>query len=223
MLAKLRDLQHEYQAMEFFGARSNRPIETCLEEIRRSDVVLVVLGFLYGSIVRGSELSYTQAEYEHANRLGKTCLVYVRDDDSIIPAKYMERDPTKMSRLRQFRYSLERRHTVVKFRHADDLAARVAADLSHIAEKKSTRPDLLSRPVPHKACPHGSTRTSTAALVQQQFLPSPLRNHTCDVAGILIPVPSEYVSGGSYDFFLYPDMSIALVLCDVAEGAFRRR
>jgi hypothetical protein len=134
VLASIREMQHEHQAMEFFGARPDRPIETCLEEVRRSDVVVVVLGFLYGSIVAGSDLSYTQAEYEEAYARGKTCLVYVRDEDSLIPAKYIERDPTKMSRLKNFRDLLEGRHTVVKFRDASDLAAGVGADLNRIAD-----------------------------------------------------------------------------------------
>ena len=30
--------------MEFFGAQPGRPIETCLEEVRNSDVLVVIVG-----------------------------------------------------------------------------------------------------------------------------------------------------------------------------------
>jgi Domain of unknown function (DUF4062) len=52
--------------------------------VRSSDVIVVVLGFLYGSTVPGTDVSYTQAEYDEAQQLKKTCLVYVRDKDSLV-------------------------------------------------------------------------------------------------------------------------------------------
>ena len=44
VLDAIRRLQLQHDSMEFFGARANIPIETCLAEVRRSDVLVVVVG-----------------------------------------------------------------------------------------------------------------------------------------------------------------------------------
>ncbi len=41
--------------MEFFGARPGRPIDVCLEEVRKSDLLVVIVGLKYGSLPSGME------------------------------------------------------------------------------------------------------------------------------------------------------------------------
>jgi len=131
VLEAIRRLQLRHDSMEYFGARSNAPIETCLKEVRRSNIITVILGLRYGSLVPGMNISFTQAEYNEAYRLSKTCLVYLRDDNVPILPKYFERNPENLQRLQDFKSILEQRHTTAKFKDANDLALQVAADLSH--------------------------------------------------------------------------------------------
>jgi hypothetical protein len=118
-----------HDSMEFFGARPNRPIETCLQEVRDSDIIVVILGYRYGTIVPGLDLSFTEAEYQEAFRLGKPCLAYMRDESIPVLPRFMERDPSKIFLLDRFRTTLLDRHTVAHFRNVQDLAVRVAVDL----------------------------------------------------------------------------------------------
>ncbi|MBI3913063.1 MAG: TIR domain-containing protein [Chloroflexi bacterium] len=134
VVAAITKLQHQYDSMEFFGARSERPIETCLAEVRRSNVLVVIVGHRYGSIVPEMGISFTEAEYNEGYRLGKPSLVYVRDDNVPILPKYIERDPEKMTLLEKFKDTLKSRHTVATFRDAHDLSLAVAADLSRVAQ-----------------------------------------------------------------------------------------
>jgi len=127
-------LQHRYDSMEFFGARSERPIETCLAEVRRSDVQVIIIGHRYGSIVPEMGISFTEAEYNEGYRLGKPSLVYIKDDDVPILPKYVERDPEKITLLEKFKNTLRSRHTVATFRDAHDLSLAVAADIGRIAQ-----------------------------------------------------------------------------------------
>ena len=90
MLDPIRRVQQRHNAMEFFGAPAGRPIDACLDEVRKSDLLVVIVGLKYGSLPSGMGISYSQAEYEEGVRLGKPCLVYVRDDDVPILAKYVE-------------------------------------------------------------------------------------------------------------------------------------
>jgi hypothetical protein len=121
-------LQHD--SMEFFGARSQQPLETCLEEVGKSDILVVIVGHRYGSIAPGIEISYSEAEYREGIRLGKPCLVYMRDEDVPVLPKHMERDPKNLKLLENWKAGLGENHTVALFQDAQKLAVQVAADLS---------------------------------------------------------------------------------------------
>jgi hypothetical protein len=129
VLDSIRRLKLSYEAMEFFGARSERAIETCLEEVRSSDIVIVIVGHTYGSLVPGSEISYSESEYQEARRSNKQCLVYLRDDDVPIPAKHTERDPEKLRLLQKWKEALESTHMPLRFKDGEGLAAQVGRDI----------------------------------------------------------------------------------------------
>jgi hypothetical protein len=116
--------------MEFFGARADEPIETCLAEVRKSDILVVIVGHQYGSLVPKKSISYSEAEYCEGFRLGKTCLVYMRGDNVPIPPMYMECDPDKLRLLKKWKATLQDRHTVVFFEN--DLAVKVTEDISRV-------------------------------------------------------------------------------------------
>ena len=134
VLDAIRKLQHQHYSMEFFGARTNSPIDTCLEEVRQSDVLVVIVGHRYGSFVPGENISFSEAEYSEGYRLGKPCLVYLRSDDVPILPKYIERDSEKLQLLEQFRGKLKKRHTIANFSDKHNLSLQVAADLSRTAQ-----------------------------------------------------------------------------------------
>jgi hypothetical protein len=129
VLDAIRRLQLKHDSMEFFGARTGQPIETCLAEVRKSDILVVIVGHRYGSIAPDMEVSFSEAEYGEGHRLDKPCLVYIRGDDVPILPKFMERDPGKLQRLEEWKATLQDRHTVATFAEKSDLAVQVAADL----------------------------------------------------------------------------------------------
>ena len=109
-----------------------RPIDVCLEEVRKSDLLVVIVGLKYGSLPHGMGISYSQAEYEEGARLEKPCLVYLRDDGVPISPKYVERDPDKLRLLKAWKQMLNVRHTVAKF---DDLAPQARGLGSHAGHR----------------------------------------------------------------------------------------
>lgn len=130
VLDAIRRLQLQHDSMEFFGARAEQPIEACLEEVRRSDVLVVIVGHRYGSLVPNLGISYSEAEYSEGHRLGKPCLVYIRDENIPVLPRHMERDPEKLVLLEKWKSILQQRHTVATFQDGQKLAVQVAADLS---------------------------------------------------------------------------------------------
>jgi hypothetical protein len=150
VLDAVRRLQLQHDSMEFFGARANLPIETCLAEVRRSDVLVVVVGHRYGTLVPDHDVSFSEAEYLEGQRLGKPCLVYLRDENAPVLPKHFERDPDKLRRLDRWKDALSTRHTIAKFSDANELAVQVAADLSRtiqaLEEAERTRSDSAAQP-----------------------------------------------------------------------------
>src|SRR4051812_39818389 len=80
ILEAIRHLQLKHDSMEYFGARPERALDTCLAEVRRSDIMVVIVGHRYGSVAPDIGISYSEAEYAEAYRLEKPCLVYERDE-----------------------------------------------------------------------------------------------------------------------------------------------
>jgi hypothetical protein len=153
VLDAIRRLQLQHDSMEFFGARANQPIETCLDEVRRSNVLVVVVGHRYGTLVTGLGISFSEAEYREGHRLGKPCLVYMRGDDVPVLPKHVERDPEKLALLETWKSLLQQRHTIANFKESNDLALQVAADLgrtlSEIREASRAREEARAEyPIP---------------------------------------------------------------------------
>lgn len=130
VLDGIRKLKLQHDSMEFFGARDSQPLETCLEEVSKSDVLVVIIAHRYGSLVPGQDISFTQAEYEEGIRLGKPCLVYLKDKNIPVLPAYVENDPFGITAIRKFKDFVTKKHTVASFADPNDLAVRVVADLS---------------------------------------------------------------------------------------------
>jgi outer membrane protein assembly factor BamB len=135
VLDAIQRLQLQRGSMEFFGARPERSIRTCLEEVHKSDILVVIVGHLYGTLVPELGISYSEAEYAEGYRLGKPCLVYIRDENIPILPRQMEQNPDKVQLLNRWKAELRERHTVFRFRQSNDLAVQVTADLARSIRK----------------------------------------------------------------------------------------
>jgi len=61
--------------MESFGAQADPALDVCLRELRKSDVVVLIVGPRYGSVLPQG-ISYTQAEFREARALGIPVLAF---------------------------------------------------------------------------------------------------------------------------------------------------
>jgi hypothetical protein len=75
ILSQLRTAGYDVGAMESFGAQSDPPLDVCLRELRKSDVVVLMVGPRYGSLLPQG-ISYTQAEFREARALGLPVLAF---------------------------------------------------------------------------------------------------------------------------------------------------
>jgi hypothetical protein len=125
VLDALQRLEVEHHSMELFGARPQRPLQTCLDEVRGSRIVVVIVGHKYGTLAPGLGISFSEAEYQEAFRLNLECLVYF-SNASEHPA---EEGAQRALLLQQWKKTLSDRHTPAYFPDANKLALQVAIDV----------------------------------------------------------------------------------------------
>jgi len=188
VLDAIQHLKLQHDSMEFFGARAEQPIETCLQEVRASDILVVIVGFRYGSIVTELGISYTEAEYAEGFRLKKPCLVYMRDENVPILLQHTERDPEKLRLLERWKETLKSRHTVAAFEDGGRLAVRVAADLARTIHdlEEGAKARAMARPEGGTALLPEVTDIITEALSQGVAEESLLSAIRSSVSSLLI-------------------------------------
>lgn len=117
--------------MEDFGAVDGEPIEVCRRRVAESDVFVGLVGHFNGSSPEGSPLSYTQIEYEEAKKKKKPRLMFMADDEFLLPASLGRETDEAYQRQRRFREQVQRERTVVFFNEPLKLATLVVAALQN--------------------------------------------------------------------------------------------
>lgn len=70
--------------MEWFGATTTPPIETCYSELSSCQIYLCALGMRYGEVDVTTQKSFTHLEFEKAEALGMPMLVFLIDGEKAI-------------------------------------------------------------------------------------------------------------------------------------------
>jgi hypothetical protein len=124
----LTQLETVVRGMEQFGSKPGSPVEECLEIVRSCRLYVGVFGMRYGSVPDGFEKSMTHLEYDEAQKLEMPSLIYILDENQMIPAKDVETGPGA-EKLQALKEQLKRRHTVSFFTTPEDLQSRITHDV----------------------------------------------------------------------------------------------
>jgi hypothetical protein len=128
-------LQLVVEGMEYFGASPETPKELCLDRLRKSQFYILVVAMKYGSIDPETGKSFTQLEYEEAQRIGIPTLVYLIDEEKqpVLPKDVEFGEGAK--KLRQFKDQVLTKHGANFFTSPHDLSAKISQDLPKLVEE----------------------------------------------------------------------------------------
>lgn len=132
------------EAMENFNAREPPPERFCSDTIAKCDLVIFIVGHLYGSCPEGSEQSFTELEYEAAVLQDKNVLVFFADDKFRLPADLLEPD-AKREKQRAFRKRLGEKHLARFFITSGELVEGVIIALKHWEESRQMSSRFLNQ------------------------------------------------------------------------------
>jgi hypothetical protein len=118
--------------MRYFAARDGRPASYCQQQVRTCDVYVAIIGFRYGSIVSGEDVSYTDLEFRAASAAGLPRLVFLLAEASYLPALA----DADLGLVEGFRKRLAGAGLIVReFRSGDSLELEVFHALSELANQ----------------------------------------------------------------------------------------
>jgi hypothetical protein len=88
--------------MELFVSEPSTPLDVCLEQVQMSDAVVLIIGFMAGALIPESpSLTYTRAEFELAQKLGRPIFAFFKTEGGVPLNK--ETDPDKKAALDDFK------------------------------------------------------------------------------------------------------------------------
>jgi tetratricopeptide (TPR) repeat protein len=87
--------------MRYFAARAGAPAGYCRQRVRECEVYVAVVGFRYGSIVPGLEVSYTELEFDEATAAGRPRLAFLLAGTVGIPGALVDADRRAVVQFRQ--------------------------------------------------------------------------------------------------------------------------
>jgi hypothetical protein len=112
--------------MELFPAADDDAWTLIQRVIDSSDYYLLVIGGKYGSLDPGTELSYTEMEYDYAVANGKPVMAFLHANPETIAFGKSEKDEAAREKLTAFRKKVESHKHVKYWNGPDDLAGKVA-------------------------------------------------------------------------------------------------
>jgi Domain of unknown function (DUF4062) len=82
--------------MELFVSEPSKPLDVCLEQVQLSDAVILIIGLMAGSLIPESpELTYTRAEFELAQNLGRPVFAFFKTEGGVPVNKETDADKKK--------------------------------------------------------------------------------------------------------------------------------
>lgn len=129
VLKSILELNHMPAGMELFPATDDTAWELIEDIIESSDYYILIVGGRYGSLDEKG-IGFTEKEYDYALSLKKPVIPLLHENPDNLPRDKTETDSAAWDRLKKFRAKVEKKHTCVYWKTADELKAKVIIGLT---------------------------------------------------------------------------------------------
>lgn len=133
-LKAILEIDHMPAGMELFPATDDSAWQLIQDVIDNSDYYILIVGGRYGSLDE-TGLGYTEKEYDYALSSKKPVIPLLHENPDNLPRDKTETDSAAWEKLKQFRAKVEKKHTCVYWRNADDLKAKVIVGLTSATKR----------------------------------------------------------------------------------------
>ena len=130
IVAAITGLGHFPVNMESFGAEYQTPWQVIEDKLSNSDYYILVLGDKYGTL-DSDGVSFTEKEYDLAQRLRLPTIVYLRANEAIQALPFEARESLHREQLDRFRKRIAVHH-FERWNHKMDLVPRVYEGLTRL-------------------------------------------------------------------------------------------
>jgi hypothetical protein len=135
VLKAILELDHMPAGMELFPATDASAWQLIKDVIDASDYYILIIGGRYGSLDE-TGIGYTEKEYDHAVATKKPVVPLLHENPDNLPRDKTDTDAAAWKRLTSFRGKVEKRHTCVYWKNADDLKAKVIVGLTSVIKRQ---------------------------------------------------------------------------------------
>lgn len=135
-------LQQQYVGMEFFPASDETPIEVCQNHVDSANIVILIIGHRYGFVSKVHNKSIVELEFERAIAQGKRVLVFIKSNESLIPASHFEEKPESISKLRKFKKNLSNHYHVITYKSPEQFESELFYSLYPLVSDLNDYPDV---------------------------------------------------------------------------------
>ena len=115
--------------MEAFVATDVEQFEVIKKVIDLCDYYILIIGQRYGSINPDTGISYTEMEYDYAIKNKIPVLVFVLDEQIVLPDDKKENESDKVERLKAFREKALTNRRCSIWKNTDELVGKVAVSI----------------------------------------------------------------------------------------------
>ena len=134
VLKAILELNHMPAGMELFPASDESAWDLIKDVINASDYYVLIIGGRYGSTDE-TGLGYTEKEYDYAISINKPIIPLLHENPDNLPREKTETEEAIWDKLKSFRAKVEKKHTCVYWKSAEDLKAKVIVGLTSAVKK----------------------------------------------------------------------------------------
>lgn len=129
VLRAILELDHMPAGMELFPAADDTAWQLIRDVIDASDYYVLIIGGRYGSLDEKG-IGFTEKEYDYAISTKKPVIPLLHENPDNLPRDKTEAKEDAWNRLKEFRSKIEKQHTCVYWKNAEDLKAKVIVGLT---------------------------------------------------------------------------------------------